>query len=302
MMVGLFDKYIKFPDKPNLSYYPFMTKRKMSIAHLGLQKSLFHDLYYRVLRASWLKFFLFATIFYLLLNFIFACLYFITPAEIINARQDSLWDAFIFSFQTSSTLGYGHYLPKSDLAHGLVILDTMIGIFYVAIITGLAFAKFSRPSAKVIFSENIILTTFDHIPTLMFRLANNRDTHIVDASLNVAVLLPYVSKEGHEIRRFYKLPLMSSHNPTFSLSWSVIHQIDETSPLHGVDLQQMKDKDMLLFVSFTGIDDVLSQTIHANYRYASEKVVQAKKFQDILTVDENKNYTLDFSKFNEIID
>jgi inward rectifier potassium channel len=277
-----------------------MGKSNLKIIQLGLKKSLFQDVFYRVLKASWLKFTLISGFLYLLINFFFGLIYYFSPAEILNARPHSIWDAFVFSFQTSSTLGYGYLLPKSHLAHAIVMIDTMIGIFYVAIMTGLAFSKFSRPSAQLLFSDKIILTTFDHIPTLMFRVANNRDTHIVDATLNVAALIPYVSKEGHSLRRFYKLPLVSNNNPTFSLSWTAMHQIDENSPLHGLEFSEFEAQSILIFVSFTGIDDILSQTIHSNHRYTSDQFHRASKFTDILTVNEHNSYTVDFEKFHDI--
>lgn len=276
--------------------------QNIKIKQIGLKKSLFHDVYYRVLRASWLKFFSFSALCYLVINFAFALLYFLSPAEILNVRPDSLWDSFIFSFQTSSTVGYGYFLPKSDTAHALVIVDTMVGIFYVAIVTGLAFSKFARPSAKVLFSNNIILSTFDGIPTLMFRVANGRDTHIVDAGLNVAALLPYESKEGHKMRRFYPLNLVSNNNPTFTLSWTVMHQLTEDSPLFGMSIEEMIEKRVLVFASFTGIDDVLSQTVHSNNRYTTDKFLKAKKFVDILEDGKENDYVLDFTKFHEVED
>ncbi|MCO4794817.1 MAG: hypothetical protein KC493_13950 [Bacteriovoracaceae bacterium] len=277
-----------------------MSKRSLSIKQIGLKKSPFHDVYYKVIKSSWSLFMLNAAIFYLALNFLFALVYYYSPAEILNATPHSLWDAFIFSFQTSSTLGYGYLLPQSDVAHAIVILDTMVGIFYVAIITGLAFSKFSRPQAKILFSDKAILSSFDGHPAIMFRLANNRDTHIVDAQLNVAGLLPYTSTEGHELRRFYSLDLMSNNNPTFSLSWTAIHIIKEGSPLFGKSLDSLIEDGLLIFVSFTGIDDVLSQNIHANHRYNVEQIVKAKKFSDVLTTDKLNSYTVDFRKFHDV--
>jgi|SaaInlStandDraft_5_1057022.scaffolds.fasta_scaffold16701_4 inward rectifier potassium channel len=276
-------------------------KKNIKIKQRGLKSSLFTDVYYHVLKSSWLNFLVVSALIYLLLNFFFALIYYYSPAEIINANQDSLWDAFIFSFQTSSTLGYGYLLPESKIAHMIVIADTMMGIFYVAIITGLAFSKFARPSAKVLFTDKVILSTFDHIPTLMFRIANNRDTHIVDASLNVAALIPYVSKEGHTMRRFYALPLVSNNNPTFTLSWTAMHQINESSPLYNMSLKDMKNKGVLIFVSINGIDAVLAQTIHSNHRYNSDDFYAAKKFIDILEVSKKNEYTIDFTKFHDIV-
>jgi inward rectifier potassium channel len=134
----------------------------------------------------------------------------------------------------------------------------------------------------------------------MLRLANIRDTHIVDASINVAVLLPYVSKEGYKIKRFYTLPLLRNNSPAFALTWTVMHQITKTSPLYNLSFEDIKELGALFFVSFTGIDDVLSQNIHANHRYVTDSFFKAKQFADILNSEDNSTYTLDFTRFHEI--
>jgi inward rectifier potassium channel len=272
----------------------------LDLRHKGLKVFGISDLYYRTLKASWASFFLSASIVYLLLNFVFALIYYFTPATILNVNGESLWELFIFSFQTSSTIGYGFFLPQSNMAHSIVIFDALIGIFYVAIITGLAFAKFSRPHAKIHFTNQAILTQFDGKPSLMFRLANSRDSQIVDARINVSALVPYTSQEGLELRRFQELKLISNFNPAFVLSWTVIHQIDERSPLYGYDLAKIKEQGVMLIISFTGIDEVMSQTTHANHRYYSDLIIHGKKFVDILKADGDRKYTLDFDKFHDV--
>jgi inward rectifier potassium channel len=270
----------------------------INIIQKGLKRSYFQDLYYLTIRSTWLKFFAISAICYIILNLIFGLIYLYSPADILNARPNSLWDSFVFSFQTSSTLGYGRLIPNSNLTHAIVLLDTLMGIFYVAIITGLAFSKFARPRAKVLFTKNIILTTFDGIPTLMFRLGNGRSTQIVDASLNVAALIPYTSTEGTKMSRFYKLNLLSNDNPTFSLSWTAMHQINEQSPLNGMSLEEIHEKELLVFVTFTGIDDVLSQTVHTKHRYSTESIIKAESFVDILK-KEGSTFTIDFENFHK---
>lgn len=264
----------------------------------GLKYSLFHDLYYRMIKTSWTKFFLFAGFFYIILNLIFALVYLYSPAEILNARPGSLWDAFIFSFQTSSTIGYGHFLPNTETAHLIVFIDTLFGIFYVAIITGMAFAKFARPSARVVFTQNMLFTKFDDIPTLSFRLANARETHIIDTSIKVAALIPYTSTEGHTLRRLYNLELFNNENPSFALTWTVMHQITERSPLFGLTPKDIEEREISFIISFTGIDHILSQPIHSNHRYSAQQVISATKFTDILIKNGDNSFEVDFEKFN----
>ncbi|MFG1499029.1 ion channel [Halobacteriovorax sp. XZX-3] len=275
---------------------------KLNVSIEGVRYNLFNDLYYRMIRTSWSRFFLTASLIYLIINFLFALLYFYSPAEISNTNSNSLWDAFVFSFQTSSTIGYGYYLPKNDPAHFLVIIDAMTGIFYAAIITGMAFAKFAKPSAKIIFTNNIIIATFDSVPTLMFRIANSRDTHIIDASVKVGALIPYVSKEGHQIRRTCNLKLMNTENPTFLLTWTVMHPIDTESPLYGLTLDEIKEKRISFSTSFTGIDKVLTQTVHSNHIYLAKDLLKAKKFKDVLKHDQEDSYQLNLDNFHSIED
>jgi inward rectifier potassium channel len=272
----------------------------MKIKLLGIKKSLFQDLYYRIVKMSWSRFIFLAAFGYIVLNLIFATFYYFSPAEILNVRHDSLWDSFIFSFQTSSTVGYGHFLPKSDTAHAIVIVDTMVGIFYVALVTGLAFSKFSLPSAKILFSDKILYTQFDGRPCLIFRMGNHRDSQIVEAKLNVAILLPYKSLEGLEMRRSYPLKLLSQGNPIFSLTWTAIHPIDEQSPLFGLTLAELKKRQAIVFVSLTGLDAVLSQTVYGHYRYPIESFREGSRFVDILQQDGDNSYSVDFEKFHDI--
>jgi len=235
------------------------------------------------------------------MNSLFASLYFFLSVDVLNAPPDSYWDYFIFSFQTSTTLGFGYYLPKSNLAHIFVMLDTFSGIFYGAIITGLSFAKFAKPSSRISFTNNIIISSFDGVPSLMFRMVNARDTHIVNMSLSVSALIPYTSNEGIKIRRFKKLKLDNSHNPTFALSWTAMHPITDESPFFGKSLEEIYKDDIIVFVSLTGIDHILSQNIHACHRYSAMSIVKAKKFVDILDTTEKDKFILDYEKFHDFV-
>jgi len=252
-----------------------------------------------MVKASWLNFLLLIGLVYLVINFIFASIYYFSPAEIANVSSDSLWELFLFSFQTSTTIGYGYFLPQSDTAHIIVILDAMSGIFYSAIITGLAFAKFARPNAKVLFSNKVVFTHFDGKPAIMFRLANGRDTHIIDANINISALIPYETKEGLKMRRYYNLKLLSDRNPTFSLSWTAIYIIQEDCPLNKLSLEEMKEQNVLFTISFTGIDQVLSQHVHTNFTFGKETFIKARKFKDILNTDQ-VSLELDMTHFHEV--
>lgn len=273
---------------------------RVKVKKIGLKKSYFEDINHRVLAASWLEFFVYATVLYMGVNAFFAFLYYMGgEGSIINADPQSYWDAFLFSFQTSTTIGYGHFLPGSSYTHAVVILDTVTGLVFVAITTGLAFGKFSRPTAKVIFSKNCVVNRFHGERTLMFRLANARDSHIADAGLEVAVVMKQDSPEGDHMQRIYDLKLIRSHTPVFFMSWTGMHIIDEKSPLYNLNAKDMEEKNVRVVVSMTGIDDWTAQSVHANYSYNFSDIVFNKKFKDILSSD-GEEIAMDYSLFHEL--
>lgn len=273
---------------------------EIRIIHEGLHRTYFRDLYYWVLKKPW-SYFLFGSAFlYLSLNGLFAALILLEPGNIANARPGSYWDAFVFIFQTSATIGYGHYLPQTTYAHIIVIADAIASMLYVALNTGLAFAKFSRPSARVIFSHQALIAPYDGVPTLMFRMGNGRSTQIVDASIEVVALKPYTSLEGHSMRRFMPIQLERNHSPVFALTWLVFHKIDEKSPLYGLKAEDLEREQIELFVSFKGIDDVFAQTVHASYRYTAKEIIFGRKYVDIVDVLPDGYRKIHFDRFHDI--
>jgi len=273
--------------------------KKLIVKKMGQSSSLIHDLYYSMIKSSWINFFLLATLAYLLMNTFFALIYFITPSVVTNASSTSLWELFLFSFQTSTTIGYGYFLPESNAAHIIVILDALSGIFYAALVTGLTFSKFARPNAKILYSEKVVFTTFDGKDAIMFRLANGRDTHVIDANINISALMPYETKEGFKMRRYYNLKLLSDRNPNFSLSWTAIYIIQDDCPLKGLRLEEILAQDVLFTISFTGIDGILLQPVHSSYTFTKESFVEAKQFKDILKTDQI-NLELDMTHFHDV--
>ncbi|MCJ8276315.1 MAG: ATP-sensitive inward rectifier potassium channel 10, partial [Bdellovibrionales bacterium] len=221
------------------------------------------------------------------------------PGSILNADPNSYWDAFVFSFQTSTTIGYGHFIPATSYANSLVLIDTVTGIVFTAITTGLAFSKFSRPTAKVIFSNHCVVNRFHGKRTMKFRMANARDSHIADASLQVAVVMTEVSPEGDLMQRIFDLKLVRSHTPVFFMSWTAMHVIDQDSPLHNLTSDDMRERNVRIVISMTGIDDWTAQQVHSNYSYNFEHIAFNKKFVDILE-REGDEVSMNYSRFHDI--
>ena len=260
------------------------------------------DLYHWLLILSWGQFLLWVTLFYLGVNIAFAIAYLLPGNLIANATPGSFKDTFFFSIQTLSTVGYGSMYPESLISQLLVTLEIFVGLLAVAILTGLMFARFSRPTAHIIFSKIAVITPFNGIPTLMFRVANRRDNRILEAQIKVTFVRSETSLEGQELRRFYDLKLSRSHTPIFGLSWLVMHPIDSESLLFNKTLEAIEEEKGAVWVSLTGLDETFSQTIHARHSYNTQEICWNKQFVDIFSeTPEGKSY-INFRNFHEVSD
>ena len=270
------------------------------VRRFGLRPKPFQDFYHNLLEMPWLVVIFIFVSGYLLVNAFFASLYYFGGDVILNARPSSYWDAFFFSFQTSATIGYGHLLPKTFYAHVIVIFDSISGMLFVAMMTGLAFAKFSRPKARVLFSRNILRTQYEGKDVLMVRLGNARKSHIQDASVKIVVTKNERSTEGISMRRMYDLDLVRSESPLFVLGWTLIHEIDEASPLYEMSDEDLLTEEVTFILSLTGIDDVYSQNIYDRHVYLGSEIKRGEKFVDISGRDEKGYVFIDYRCFHDI--
>ena len=261
----------------------------------------FSDFYHWLLVISWPQFILLISLFYLAINVIFANAYLTAGEGIANAEPGSFSDAFFFSVQTMSTIGYGAMYPQTIYAQILVIIEVLAGLILVAMGTGLIFVRFAQPTARIIFSNIVVICPFNGIPSLMFRIANKRDNRIIEARIQVSLLQNEISSEGIELRRVYNLQLMRSESPSFRLSWTVMHPIDENSPLFGKTAASLLDTDTEIIVILTGLDETFSQTIHARYVYNTHDIRWGMRFVDILNKADTGKYSIDYKHFHDVI-
>ncbi|MDB4994687.1 MAG: Ion transport 2 domain protein, partial [Myxococcaceae bacterium] len=252
------------------------------VVRIGMPRTPFADFYASLLASSWSLLVGVITGAYVVLNLFFASLFYFGGATILNAREGSFQDAFFFSVQTFATIGYGAMSPQGFFGNLLVTIEAIVGILFVAMATGLMFAKFSRPSARVVFSRNAVITKREGVPTLMFRMANERGNRIVEASVRVVLVRNETTSEGEKVRRFYDLPLTRAQTALFAFTWSAMSPITETSPLYGETTASLEDSEDELVISLVGIDETLSQTIHARHYYGADDVLFGRKFVDIL--------------------
>jgi inward rectifier potassium channel len=268
---------------------------------VGLRLSPLTDLYYHLMRGSWLMLTGLLAVVYLLTNVVFALLY-MTHSEGIGASEDGGFvDAFAFSVQTLSTIGYGALAPRTGMAHTLVTLESMVSLIGTAIATGLVFTKFAQPRAKVLFSQNMLVQRRNGQPVLVFRVGNARGNEIIEASMRVSVLVPEVTTEGEHLRRLIDLRLMRSTTPMFAMTWTVIHEIDADSPLFQREAASYHADGLRFIVSFTGLDATFSQTVHARHIYDHQDVVWGRRFVDIVDNTEDGRLRVDYQRFHETV-
>jgi inward rectifier potassium channel len=260
-----------------------------------------YDPYHLLLTISWAKFVTLVTVGYFIANAIFACLYLAGGNGIENARPGNFLDAFFFSVQTMASIGYGAMYPTTVYANFLVTIESIIGLLILTMASGIMFARFSLPKARVMFSRVALITTYNSLPTLVLRVANKRENWIVEAQVRLTIVRNEYSKEGDFMRRFYDVPLVRSESPLFALSWSVMHVIDEDSPFHAITQQKMIEDEMEIIVIFTGIDETVSQTIHARHSYIPEEIIWNARFVDILSKTPNGKRCVDYSRFHDYV-
>jgi inward rectifier potassium channel len=273
----------------------------LGVERVGIKKALLGDLYHRLLEITWFELVLFLAAAFVAVNAVFATSYWLAGDVIANARPGSWRDAFFFSVQTMATIGYGQLSPSSDLASAIAAVEAFAGLLGLAVATGLIFAKFSRPRARVLFSAVAVITLRDGVRSLLFRLANERDSNILEASLHVTLVRNETTAEGEPLRRLYDLKIVRDRSPLFLLTWTVVHPIDESSPLYGETPASLAEKDTVFVVSMTGLDDLLSQTVHARHIYAAGAIVWNARFADVLSPSVNGRRQLDFTHFHDVV-
>jgi inward rectifier potassium channel len=267
---------------------------------LGIRRHPLHDVYFGLLQASWSRLLLSVVVTYVTLNALFALIYLVTGG-IEGARPGSFADAFFFSVQTMATIGYGVMHPKTPLANVLVTVEALIGLLGLAIISGVMFAKFSRPSGQLLFSKVAVISMREGVPCLMFRVANERTNHVAEATMRVAVVRNERTRDGEAIRRWYDIPLQRAHSPVFALSWTVIHTIDEQSLFRGATPESLAADQSELIVNLTGLDSTLATTIFGRHGYIAEEIAFGAKFADIIGIDDEGKRVVDFRRFHDTV-
>ncbi len=267
----------------------------------GIAPAIFEDLYHYFMKVGWPQLFATFAAFFLTFDVLFGWLYHLAPGCIANLNPPGFLGAFFFSVETLATVGYGDMHPQTLYGHVVAMIEIFVGLMSLALITGIMFARFSRPKARFLFARNAVVRPIDGKRTLMFRAANERQNVVQEASAQLRVLRDEVTAEGYSSRRITDLPLVRSEHPLFMLGWNIMHVIDAASPLHGETAESLRRSAASFILSLSGTDETTGQVLMARAEYRSEDIRWNERFRDILDVADDGTMHFDFAKFDDVI-
>ncbi len=250
--------------------------------------SYWDNTYFFLVTMPWKYFFPLVLLFYLLLNLIFTGAYLLIGIDqLMGMPKGSFWDdclhVYFFSTQTLTTVGYGHISPMGMGANMLASLESFTGLLSFALISGLMYGRFSRPSAKIVFSENLLVAPYRERQGLMFRMSNAQKSELIESEVQVILALNQIEADGNTVRKFYGLSLEIAKISFFSLSWTVVHEITEDSPLSGFSEADMLEANAEFLVLVKGTDEANHQIVHARRSYITEEIVWNARFQPVIS-------------------
>ena len=272
----------------------------MSSERGGASRFDLRDPYHLAVALTWPQFLAALPAFYLSVNVVFATLYWLVPGSVAHARPGSFADALFFSIETLATVGYGEMYPAAPYGRAVAGIEIVCGLAFTAILTGLTFVRFSRPRAKFIFAANPVVAMHKGKPTLMVRIGNGRATGLADARAQLNVLLNETAEDGNVLHRVQELRLERAHIPIFPLFWTLMHVLDERSPLHGYDAARAIKASAQVFVLLEAHDPTVATTVHEIRNYAAQDIRFGMRYQDAVTTAADGTPVLDLTKIGAL--
>jgi inward rectifier potassium channel len=266
---------------------------------LGRRRWGLRDAYHLFLAAPWWMDVSLITASFIGANLVFASAYALLGG-VANARPGSFEDAFFFSVQTMGTIGYGEMYPVSRAANLLVTCEAVFGLVLTALATGLVFAKFSAVRPRVIFARRAVITPLNGVRTLMVRIGNERGNYIAEVEVRLALMRTEQTQEGHTLYRVRDLIPVRSRGPAFSRGMTVMHTVDESSPLQGATPESLRSSDAELIVTLVGIDGTTGQYVHARYSYLDDEILFNHHLADMVRELPDGRIQVDLRRFNEV--
>jgi inward rectifier potassium channel len=249
---------------------------------------------------SWPVFFASAALVFIALNGTFALVFLLGDEPIANVPTGNFMDLFYFSIETLATVGYGDMHPQTHFGHFVATTEIFIGMSLLAVMTGLIFARFSRPRARFVFAQKAIVTMHDRQPTLMIRVANARHNTLSNASATLWLIRAEQTAEGQHLRRYYQLELLRQENPVFALTWTIFHVIDQTSPLFGLTADDLASTDAVVVLTVSGIDDNSANALRSRKGYSHDDIAWKHRYVDIMTVTADGRLFIDYAGFHDV--
>ena len=266
----------------------------------GIAPAVLLDLYHYFMTVGWPQLFGTFAAFFLAFDVLFGWIYYFVPGCIANLNPPGFAGAFFFSVETLATVGYGDMHPQTMYGHVVAMIEIFVGLMSLALITGIMFARFSRPRARFLFARSAVVRPIDGKPTLIFRAANERQNVVQEASAQLRMLRDEVTAEGFRIRRITDLPLLRSQHPMFVIGWTIMHVIDDASPLKGQTADSLQKAAAAFILSVTGTDDTTGHVLMARAEYESGDIRWNQAFRDMLEVGENGTLHIDYGKFHDV--
>jgi inward rectifier potassium channel len=267
----------------------------------GIVRPIFHDLFHHFMTVSWPRLFATLATFFIVFDLLFGLLYYLSPGCIANLNPPGFAGDFFFSVETLATVGYGEMHPETFYGHSVAMIEIFVGLMSLALITGLMFARFSRPQARFLFTKNGVVRPVAGKPTLIFRAANERQNVVQDASARLRMMRDEVTEEGFHIRRVVDLPLLRSQHPMFTLGWTIMHVIDDASPLSSETAKSLSDSRAVFVLSLSGTDENTGQILMARGEYPCADIRWNATFLDILEEAPDGSIHVDYGKFHDIV-
>src|ERR1700692_478543 len=297
----------KTPPRPHLiphAHRPIAPRRiklgKREIFTQGLAREVWHDLFHLFMTISWPRLFATLASFFLVFDILFGLLYYLVPGCIANLNPPGFAGAFFFSVETLATVGYGDMHPQTLYGHLVAMAEIFVGLMSLALITGIMFARFSRPRARFLFTRNAVVRPIDGKMTLLVRAANRRQNVVQDASAHLRMLRDDVTTEGFRIRRVIDLPLVRSQHPMFFLGWTIMHVIDDASPLKSATAESLHELSATFVLSLSGTDETTGQVLMARAEYSSEDLRWNATSHAVLEEAEDGTLHVDYGKFHDV--
>jgi inward rectifier potassium channel len=274
-------------------------QREIETIDLGL--GFWSDLYHRSMTVYWPVFFGSAAAIFVALNAVFGFLYSLGHDPVANTAENGPLAYFYCSIETLATVGYGDMHPQTNYGHLIATVEIFTGMSFLAVMTGLIFARFSRPRARFVFANTAVITRHEGRQALMIRTANARHDVISRSNARLWLIRAQRINEGDQLRRFYELGLDRSEHPMFVLSWMLFHIIDKESPLHGVTAPDLEESDALLVLNVGGLDDGSAQQLYARHVYSWRDIRWHHRYKDVTSVSPQERFLLDYTKFHDVV-